>query len=85
MAVIITIDRSGRLVIPKDVRDRHQLRAGSRLQLLEDEERLILVPLQAKAATKEVSGLLVFKGVLTDAVPDHRDLRELRLSRLSEK
>ena len=85
MATSITIDASGRLVIPKDVRERHQLHAGSRLELTEEEERLVLVPLQSQPSTKETAGLLVFTGRLTGSVPDHRELREARLSRLSEE
>ncbi len=79
----ITIDASGRLVIPKRVRARLRLSAGSRLRLLEEEDRLVLVPLQAEPSTVESCGLLVFRGRLTGPVPDHRESRDERLRRLA--
>ena len=85
MAKTITIDGSGRLVIPKDIRERHHLRTGSRLELTEDDDRLVLVPLRVQPTTKETAGLLVFTGKLIGSVPDHRDLRESRLSGLSKE
>ncbi len=83
MALEITIDASGRLVIPKRVRNRLRLGAGSRLKLLEQEDRIVLVPAHDEPATVEERGLLVFRGRLTGPLPDHRDLREERLGRLS--
>jgi AbrB family looped-hinge helix DNA binding protein len=75
----ITIDGSGRIVIPKDVRARHRLNAGARLLLVEEEGRLVLVPRGAETSTVERGGILVFRGALTGAVPDHRQLRDERL------
>jgi len=77
----ITIDPSGRLVIPKEVRRRHRLTAGSRLILVEDGDRIVLVPRQAEPSTVETGGLLVFTGRLNGDVPDHRELRESRSAR----
>jgi AbrB family looped-hinge helix DNA binding protein len=81
MAQEITIDASGRLVIPKDVRQRHRLAAGSRLILVEDGDRIVLVPRQAQTSTIEAGGLLVFTGHLTGDIPDHREVREFRIAR----
>lgn len=78
----ITIDASGRVVIPKIVRSRHRLSAGTRLTLVEEDDRLILIPRPAHTATAERGGLLVFRGRLSGEVPDHRALREERLDRL---
>jgi AbrB family looped-hinge helix DNA binding protein len=78
----ITIDASGRLVIPKDVRTRHRLTAGARLLLVEEEDRLVLVPRAAETSTVERAGILVFRGTLGGAVPDHRELRDERLDHL---
>lgn len=79
----VTIDASGRLVIPKAVRDRHHLTAGTRLVLVEEDARLVLVPRHAESVAEEKGGYLVFRGHLTGAVPDHRALRRERLDRLS--
>lgn len=83
MADEITIDASGRLVIPKDVRVRHRLGAGTRLRLLEEEGRLVLVPRHAESTTVERAGLLVFCGRLTGPIPDHRMIREERIGKLA--
>lgn len=82
MAREITIDTSGRLVIPKDVRARHRLSPGTRLWLEEEGDRLVLVPASDAPLTVEESGLLVFRGRLTGEIPDHRELRLKRLDHL---
>ena len=79
----ITIDGSGRVVIPRDVRQRHHLVAGSRLILVDDDERLVLIPRQQLPTTSEKAGLLVFQGQLMQELPDHRAVRDERLSRLA--
>jgi AbrB family looped-hinge helix DNA binding protein len=79
----ITIDASGRLVIPKDVRARHRLNPGARLLLLEEEDRLVLVPRATETSTVERAGILVFRGALSGPVPDHRHLRDERLDQLA--
>ena len=83
MAREITIDASGRLVIPKDVRERHHLSPGSRLRLDEEGDRLVLVASPDAPITVEESGLIVFRGRLTGAIPDHRELRDERLDRMA--
>jgi AbrB family looped-hinge helix DNA binding protein len=75
MAEEITIDASGRLVIPKPIRDRHRLTAGTRLALVEEDDRLVLLPRHGDTMAEERDGILVFRGRLTGAVPDHRALR----------
>jgi AbrB family looped-hinge helix DNA binding protein len=85
MAERLTIDASGRLVIPKSVRSRHRLAAGTELTLIEEDDRLVLVPRQGETMTAERGGLLVFRGQLTGKVPDHRELRAERLVRLADE
>lgn len=84
MARTIAIDASGRLVVPKDVRERHHLRAGVRLVLTERGNELVFTALDASPQTKEEGGVLVFAGRLAVDAPDHRELREARLARLAE-
>jgi AbrB family looped-hinge helix DNA binding protein len=84
MADEITIDGSGRIVIPKDVRARHRLSAGAHLTLIEEDDRLVLVPRAREASTVERGGILVIRGTLTGAIPDHRQLRAERLDRLTK-
>jgi AbrB family looped-hinge helix DNA binding protein len=81
----IAIDGSGRIVIPKDVRVRHRLVAGTRMVLLEEDDRMVLVPVSERAAIVERGGLLVFEGRLNGSEFDHRGDREARLERLARR
>jgi len=79
----IAIDSSGRVVIPKDVRRRYRLSAGTRIELREEGDRLVLVPQQAQTSVVERAGILVFCGRLLEEIPDHRYLRDERFDRLA--
>ncbi len=79
----ITIDASGRLVIPKALRRRFHLSGGSSLILREEDDHLVLIPRHLLSLVHEKAGLLIFGGRLDEAFPDHRSLREERLDRLS--
>ena len=83
MASEITIDASGRLVIPKDVRSRHGLTPGSRLLLTEEDDHLVLIPQTTEATTVEKAGILVISGIIEGEWPDHRELRNERLDRIA--
>jgi AbrB family looped-hinge helix DNA binding protein len=85
----ITVDRLGRVVLPKEVRERLQLRAHSRLELTIVADRIELRPLPEDDDLK-----LVRKGrrvVLAGFDPDPssgvrlREERESRLARLAER
>jgi bifunctional DNA-binding transcriptional regulator/antitoxin component of YhaV-PrlF toxin-antitoxin module len=79
----IAIDGSGRIVIPIDLRLRHRLVPGSRLIVVDDGDRLVLIPRQQLPTTVEKDGLLVFQGQLPEELADHRAVRDDRLSRLA--
>jgi AbrB family looped-hinge helix DNA binding protein len=83
MEDIITIDGSGRLVVPRAMRDRLQLRGGSRLRVREEGgRRLVLEPVAEEAVPEDVDGLLVIGGQLVGPVPDHRVQRADRIRSL---
>ncbi len=80
MEDIVTIDRAGRLVVPKAVRTKLQLREGTRLRLrAEAGQRLVLERVAEESAPVEVDGLLVIRGRLVGEIPDHREQRALRI------
>ncbi|MBN1960572.1 MAG: AbrB/MazE/SpoVT family DNA-binding domain-containing protein [Deltaproteobacteria bacterium] len=79
MAQQITIDATGRIVIPRDIRRRYHLRGGSRLQISEDGSCIVLEPALESAPLADVDGLLVVQSSLKGEVIDHRDLRDERL------
>jgi AbrB family looped-hinge helix DNA binding protein len=74
-AMQTTIDRAGRLVVPKELRDRLGIGAGSRVEITEDGAGL-RVELIASDPVIEVDGYLLIDGPVT--LTDD-DLRELRL------
>ena len=76
MAEEITIDRAGRLVIPKAFRDRLRLTAGTRILISEEEGRLILSLQRPEATLVERDGFLVLDiGSPGPVAADARDQR----------
>jgi AbrB family looped-hinge helix DNA binding protein len=83
MEEIIAIDAAGRLVVPKAIRTRLQLREGTRLRVREEAgKRLVLEPVSEEGAPAEVDGLLVIRGRLVGEIPDHREQRTQRIRSL---
>lgn len=79
MAYRITIDGAGRLVIPKQLRDRFGLEAGTRLHVEVREGGIHLSPDRPDPALIERDGFLVLDLGSTDlSQADHRDERERR-------
>jgi AbrB family looped-hinge helix DNA binding protein len=62
MRLTIRVDKSGRLVIPKPVRDRLGLVEGTEFELHELPDGLVLKRLSRDLALEEVGGLLVHRG-----------------------
>lgn len=79
----VTIDASGRVVIPKELRRRLGLTGGSRVIVTVDDDKLTLTPRRDLGGPVEKRGLLVFQGRLDEDFPDHRDDRAARLDRLA--
>jgi AbrB family looped-hinge helix DNA binding protein len=62
MDTIVTIDKAGRVVIPKGIRDELRLEAGDTLALESAGERVILRPLHNGTALQKERGVWVFRG-----------------------
>jgi AbrB family looped-hinge helix DNA binding protein len=84
MTTKITIDKAGRIVIPKRLRERLRLGAGDTLALQSEGESITLQPVRHQAALKKEYGIWVYQGATTDAsISDLIDLeREKRLGEL---
>jgi AbrB family looped-hinge helix DNA binding protein len=83
MERVIPIDGAGRLVIPKEVRNRLRLHKGSRLRISEEGDRIVLQPVPESCPVREVGQLLVVDAPLQGEPVDHRDIREERLDNLA--
>lgn len=70
-----TIDGAGRLVVPKELRDRLGITAGSRVEINEDGAGL-RIDVVASDLIIEVDGYLLID---SDVTMSDDDLRELRL------
>ncbi|MBK5257620.1 MAG: AbrB/MazE/SpoVT family DNA-binding domain-containing protein [Vicinamibacteria bacterium] len=62
-----TVDRFGRVVIPKVTRDHFGLVPGSALTVIDAETGVLLQPTSPTAALRVKGGVLVFQGDITGA------------------
>ncbi|MBT3295644.1 MAG: AbrB/MazE/SpoVT family DNA-binding domain-containing protein [Verrucomicrobia bacterium] len=75
----LVLDKSGRMVLPKAVRDDFALEPGDLLDLQEQSDCIVLRPVNERSAVKSKNGLLVVSsapaGDLRKAVAAHRQTR----------
>lgn len=80
-----TLDRFGRIIIPKNVRDDMGLVAGTVLQIEKEGQRLVLEPVQGETSVTDKKGILVFTGTAVGdvgvALREHRRHRLQKMSR----
>ena len=78
----VTLDKAGRVVIPKRLRDALRLTPGDSLTLESNGNEVTLRPVRSGAALRKERGIWVFRGgaKLTAAETD-RALQESRLER----
>ena len=82
----ISIDRSGRLVLPKPVRQHLQLEPGESLELESFEDHIVLRPVRGHASMYKKRGVWVFRAgaplkasVVSETIRRVRKEREQRL------
>jgi AbrB family looped-hinge helix DNA binding protein len=61
MNTIVTLDKAGRIVIPKTLRDELRLAPGDTLALESDGERMTLRPVRSASALRKEQGIWVFR------------------------
>jgi AbrB family looped-hinge helix DNA binding protein len=80
-----TLDRFGRIIIPKGVRDDMGLEAGAILQIEKEGEKIVLQPVHGEPRITEKKGILVFTGTAVGdvgaALHEHRKSRLKKMSR----
>ena len=84
MTTKLTLDRAGRVLIPKTLRKELHLGPGDSLQLDSEGEEITLRPVRPKALLKKERGVWVYQGEATHAsIPALIDSeREKRLREL---
>jgi len=79
-----TLDRFGRVVVPKDIRDRLGLRPGVEIEIDEKENEVVLKLVDHEPSLMVKEGLLVYSGKATGdlrvAVRAHREERLHKLA-----
>lgn len=83
-----TLDRFGRIVIPKKIRDNLDLMAGSQMRIEEIEDGVVLRPIHGEPNLIDQDGVLVFSGAamgnIEDALRRHRTARSIAIAGKSE-
>jgi len=69
----ITLDKAGRMVLPKAVRDALRVGPGDTLRIESDDERIILSPVRQHAGLHKEHGVWVYRS----GTPVSRPLAEL--------
>jgi AbrB family looped-hinge helix DNA binding protein len=81
MNTTLNMDRAGRLVLPKPVRDQLQLEPGEPLELESFDDHIVLRPVRGNATAYKRQGILVFRtGPLKASVVDET-IRKVRKER----
>lgn len=55
--MLATLDKFGRILIPKKVREHLRIKPDSELQIIDDGERIILEPIREQEAITEKDGI----------------------------
>jgi AbrB family looped-hinge helix DNA binding protein len=67
----VSVDKAGRVVLPKPLRDKLRLAAGDQLLIESEGERMTLRPVRPQATLKKEYGIWVYQGELSEAsIPD---------------
>jgi len=78
----LTLDKAGRVVLPKPLRDELELSAGDTLELESRGEQITLRPVRSGSPLRKERGIWVYRagGPLTPATTD-QTLRQIREER----
>ena len=79
------VDRFGRIVIPKKIREDFNLQAGTQVRFEESEQGIVIKPVYGEPNLHWKDGVLVFSGFavgeLRDALEKHREDRARNISK----
>ncbi len=78
-----TLDRFGRIVIPKKIREDLHLQVGSSIRIEEGDGKIVLKPIEGEPSLLKKDGVLVFSGKavgnVETAIEEHRQERNKSL------
>ncbi len=79
----LALDKAGRVVLPKAVRDALRLEAGDTLRLESDGDRIVLQPVRRRAPLRKEHGIWVYQGEASQT-PIGEMVDRIRMDRLKE-
>lgn len=77
----VTIDKAGRLVLPKSIREALQIAAGDTLEIESEDDRLVISPIRVRPGLLKERGVWVYRSgapssaSIPDLVSQQRDRR----------
>jgi AbrB family looped-hinge helix DNA binding protein len=80
---ILRIDKSGRIVVPKLLRERLGLKPGSELEVLEQAGGVLLRPVEQRPSMIRIDGLWVHQGVAQPGANWDRVVEDVREERIT--
>jgi AbrB family looped-hinge helix DNA binding protein len=82
MSATVTLDKAGRVVIPKTLRDELHLEPGDTLELESQGEQMLLRPMRTTSPLRKERGVWVFRsGKKLSAADTDKALRDIRQHR----
>jgi AbrB family looped-hinge helix DNA binding protein len=79
----LKIDKAGRIVVPKPLRERQGFRPNTELEALEQPEGVLLRRVEQRPALIKVDGLWVHQGAVEPGANWERVLEEVREERIA--
>ena len=81
------VDKFGRIVIPKKIRNEHNLEPGTQVRIEEKDDVIILIPVRGEHSLQSKDGVLVYTGVAMGDIGEavsrkHREKRARSVGRL---
>jgi AbrB family looped-hinge helix DNA binding protein len=78
----LTIDKSGRIVVPKPLRERLGLKAGMELEAVDQSNGVLVRKVEEQPALVKMNGLWVHNGVAQPSAKWDRVIADVRAQRL---
>ena len=78
----LKIDKSGRIVVPKPLRDRLGLKPDMEVELLERADGVLLRPIEQRPSMLNIEGLWVHQGIASPDANWERVLDDVRAERI---
>jgi AbrB family looped-hinge helix DNA binding protein len=85
MSVRTTIDRAGRVVIPKDLRERYGLEAGTEVEVIAVPDGVTLVPTRSERRVVRIGRVVAIDTGATQAQAEIFNVDKSRIEQLTRK